>query len=339
MMTVKEPTTASPMHVIAYSPAGFKEETLTNPDQVKKYLRDWPVTWLNVDGPMNPTLATEIGAIFGAHPLAMEDAIQLRERAKVDIYGQHHFIVARMVVPGETLDTEQISIFMGENFVLTFQEQPGGDCLQPVRHRIRRGLDDLDKHGPSYLVYAILDTIVDAYFPILERYGETLEALEDDILTSSTNETIGKVHAIKRDLLTLRRSIWPMRDVLHILLHDSVAFTEENLRFYLRDCYDHTMRVIEMIETDRELCSDLMSFYLSSASNRTNEVMKVLAIISTIFMPLTFVAGIYGMNFNTERSPWNMPELNWYYGYPFALFLMGVFVILMLMYFRSRKWL
>lgn len=331
----------SPLHVIAYSNQGFKEETLTDPSQVKKFLRDWPVTWLNIDGPMNTKLAAEVGAMFGAHPLAIEDAIQLRERAKVDIYGQHHFIVARMAAPmfSETIVTEQISIFMGENFVLTFQEQPGGDCLQPVRDRIRRGLDDLDKHGPAYLVYAILDTIIDAYFPILERYGEILEDLEDAIALNPTNSTINKVHTIKRDLLALRRSIWPMRDVLHILLHDSVAFSEEELRFYLRDCYDHTMRVIEMIETDRELCTDLMSFYLSSTSNRTNEVMKILAIISTIFMPLTFVAGIYGMNFNTEKSPWNMPELNWYYGYPFALTMMGVFVIVMLMYFRWRKWL
>jgi magnesium transporter len=327
------------MQVIVYGEAGFKEEGLAKPEQVKKYLHYWPVTWVNVDGPMDAQLATEAGKLFGAHPLALEDAIQLRERAKVDIYGRHHFIVARMVVPGETLDTEQISIFMGEDFVLTFQEQPGGDCLQPVRDRIRRGLDDLDKHGPPYLVYAILDTIVDAYFPLLERYGERLEDLEDDILAKPMRDAVNQIHAIKRDLLLLRRSIWPMRDVLHILLHDSLAFAEEELRFYLRDCYDHTLRVIDMIEMDRELCSDLMSFYLSSLGNRTNEVMKVLAIISTIFMPLTFVAGIYGMNFNTEKSPWNMPELNWYYGYPFALGLMAIFVVIMLMYFRWRKWL
>lgn len=332
-------TKSSQIQVIAYGEAGFKEESIVEPAQVKKYLQRWPVTWVNVDGPMNAQLATEVGTMFGAHPLALEDAIQLRERAKVDIYGRHHFIVARMVVPGENIETEQISIFMGENFVLTFQEQPGGDCLQPVRDRIRRGVDDLDKHGPPYLVYAMLDSIVDAHFPLLEQYGEKLEGLENDIITRPMNETVNEIHAIKRDLLVLRRSIWPMRDVLHTLLHDSITFTDEELRFYLRDCYDHTLRVIEMIETDRELCSDMMSFYLSSISNRTNEVMKVLAIISTIFMPLTFVAGIYGMNFNTEKSPWNMPELNWYYGYPFALIVMALFVVVMLIFFRLRKWL
>jgi magnesium transporter len=292
-----------------------------------------------VDRPGEAGFLERLQAVFGLHWLAIEDLRHSQQRSKVEDYANHHFIVARMVTPNTVLETEQIGMFVNQKYLVTVQERPGGDCLDPVRERIRRGADNVRKYGSAYLVYTILDTIVDAYFPVLERYGELLEDLEDQILLSPTTDLLGKIHEVKRDLLTLRRSIWPLRDALHALMHSTGLFADQEIVFYLRDCYDHTIRVIELIETDRELCSDLMDFYLSSVGNRTNEVMKVLALISTIFMPLTFVAGVYGMNFNTDISPWNMPELNWFWGYPFALILMAAFSGGMVYYFRRRGWL
>jgi magnesium transporter len=354
MMASSRPQTAPPkvplapapdfsLYLMVYSPEGLQEQNLQDPAELLPHLAALPKTegqvlWLNIDGTAPLALVETIGQMFYLHPLALEDVLHLQQRAKVDDYGDHLFMVARMMTPKTELETEQLSLFVGPNYVITFQERSGGDCLNPVRTRLRSNIDQSRRGGPARLTHNILDAIIDAYFPFLEGYGEYLEALEDQIASQPTQELVGKIYAAKRELLTLRRAIWPLRDVLTELRHKPM-FAPQDLQFYLRDCYDHAVQVMDLIEVGRELCADLMDFYLSNVGHRTNQVMKVLTIISTIFMPLTFIAGVYGMNFNTELSPWNMPELNWYWGYPFSLGLMLLLVLGMLYGFRRLKWL
>jgi magnesium transporter len=208
-----------------------------------------------------------------------------------------------------------------------------------VRERIRKGVGRMRGAGPDYLAYALLDAIIDGYFPVLEHYGEYLEDLEDVLVHDPDEELVADIHNVKRDLLTLRRAIWPLRDALGALLREPVPLISHETHPYLRDCYDHTVQIIDLVETYRELGSGLMDMYLSSVSNRMNEIMKVLTIISTIFIPLSFIAGVYGMNFNPERSPLNMPELNWYWGYPFCLAIMGVVAAVLVGFFWRKGWL
>jgi len=325
------------IHVMAYGPDEWTERDIVDPQSVRDFLGKWPVTWVNICGLGDARVLTELGKIFALHPLALEDVVNLHQRAKVEQYGSHQFIVAQMVTFPERMETEQLSIFLGHNFVLTFEERVG-DCLDPLRDRIRNGTGRVRVAGPDYLVYAILDAVIDAYFPVLERYGEHLEALEDDVIARPDNQTLSRVRAVKHDLLVLRRAIWPQRDALNSLFRDAAPMITEDTRIYLRDCYDHVIRIMDLLETYRELATGLMDVYLSSVSNRMNEVMKVLTIIATIFIPLSFIAGLYGMNFNAQKSPWNMPELDWRYGYPFALLLMAGVAMGLLVFFRRRGW-
>lgn len=324
--------------MMGYGPDGFDERTVNDPTGIHVYLKKWSVTWINVEGSHDPTMVQSIGAIFDLHPLAIEDITSTLQRPKVEQYDNYLFIVARMMIPNRPPDTEQLSIFLGKNYVLTFQESTGGDCLDVARERIRRNLGPIRSGGSSYLVYALLDAVIDAYFPVLEAYGDSIEELETEVIEHPSEKLINQIHQTKREILALRRSIWPLQNTLHTLLLDSPAFTEES-RIYLRDAYDHLVRVIELIEIYRELGSDLMDVYLSTVSNRTNEVMRVLTVISTIFIPLTFIAGVYGMNFNHAQSPWNMPELDWYWGYPFVMLLMFGVAGSLLWYFVRKGWL
>ena len=325
------------IHVMAYGPDEWTERDIVDPESVRDFLGKWPVTWVNVYGLGDARVLTELGKIFALHPLALEDVVNLHQRAKVEQYGAHEFIVAQMVTFLEHVETEQLSLFLGHNFVLTFEER-AGDCLDPLRDRIRTGTGRVRAAGPDYLTYAILDAVIDAYFPVLERYGEHLEALEDDVIVRPDNRAIRGIRAIKHDLLTLRRAIWPHRDAINSLFRDAAPMISEETRIYLRDCYDHVIRIMDLLETYRELATGLMDVYLSSVSNRMNEVMKVLTIIATIFIPLSFIAGLYGMNFNSDKSPWNMPELAWRYGYPFALGLMAAVALGLLVFFWRRGW-
>jgi magnesium transporter len=256
----------------------------------------------------------------------------------VEQYPAYYFIVARMAETGERLGTEQLSLFLGKNYVLTFQERHG-DCFEPVRDRIRKGGNKIRNTGPDYLAYAVLDAFIDNFFPFLEHLGERLETLEDEVILRPDTQTIAQIHRIKRDLLTMRRAVWPLRDALTSLIRESTPLITDDTRIYLRDCYDHTIRLIDLLETYREVATGLTDIYLSSLSNRLNEVMKVLTIFSAIFIPLSFIAGVYGMNFNPSSSPWNMPEVNWKWGYPFALALMAAVAIVLLIYFRRKGWL
>ena len=279
-----------------------------------------------------------MGGLFHLHPLALEDAVNVHQRSKVDRYGDQLFITAR--VPADTVGfrTEQVSLFVGKNFVITFLEDPG-DCFEPVRRRLRDDEGLIRRRGADYLAYALLDASIDAYFPLLETFGDRLEELEDEVIATPSRTTVGRIHDAKHDLRMLRRAIWPMREAMSQLSRDDTPVIAVETRVYFRDLYDHAVQIIDIVETYRELGSDLNDLYLSALSNRMNEIMRVLTVIATIFMPLSFVAGLYGMNFDTQASPWNMPELHWRYGYPLALATMAAVAFGMLLFFRRRGWL
>jgi magnesium transporter len=278
-----------------------------------------------------------LGAMFGLHRLALEDVVTGWQRAKLDDYEDHLFIVGRMVEP-DGASTEQLSLFLGKRFVLTFQERRG-DCFDPVRQRIRSEGTRIRNAGPDYLVYALIDGIIDSYFPIVERIGDRLEALEAAVATAAERQTVIDIQEAKSTVIGLRRAIWPHRDLLAALLREEDETIAPRTKIYLRDCHDHAAQLMDLVESYREVCTDLVNVYLSSASHRLNEVMKVLTLIATIFMPLSFIAGIYGMNFDRQRSPWNMPELAWYLGYPFSLVLMLGVAVGFVFYFRRKGWL
>jgi magnesium transporter len=328
----------SVVRLIAYSRDAYIDEALTDLSTLPERLRAWPVVWLNIDGLGDGAVLTRLAEVFHIHPLAMEDVVNVRQRAKVETYDHQHFIVTHMpFFRSGHLCTEQLSLFLGRNFVVTFQEHPGWDCLDPVRDRIRRGQPHLRSTGADFLAYSLLDAVTDQYFPILEEFGERLEDLEDRIILRATSDEVAEIHAAKRELLDLRRQLWPLREVFNTLVRDPLEGVTDETRVYLRDCYDHAVRIIDFVETHREVCSDLMDLYLSSVSFRLNEVMKVLTIISVVFIPLTFVCSIYGMNFNTEHK-WNMPELNWEYGYAMFWLVIIVVTVAQLLFFWRKGW-
>lgn len=321
------------VHVIEYTESALQERDVTNVDELAACLERSSVTWVDVCGLGDEASLRRIGEIFSLHPLALEDVVNVPQRPKVEAYDAHLLLITRMVMQRRVavLDTEQVSIFVGKNYVLTFQER-FGDVLDPVRNRLRRGGGPIRKLGPDYLTYAILDTVIDAYYPILEAMGDYLEALEEEVVRQPTLESLHKIYRSKRELLTLRRSIWPQREAINTLVRDDLEFVSDPVRVYLRDTYDHCVQLIDGTETYRELVGGLMDVYLSSIGNRQNEVMKVLTIMASIFIPLTFLAGIYGMNFE------GMPELRSAWGYPVLLGIMLVTAITMLYRFRRLGW-
>jgi magnesium transporter len=334
------PTPASEITVLAFGPAGHEERAIRDPKEIPPLLEKWPVTWINVEGLADSKLLEELGRIFNLHRLALEDVAHPHQRAKAEPYAGYYFIVARMPICERPWETEQISIFMGDRFVLSFQEGPRGDPLDPVRARIRTGWTG-NRARPDYLVYSIIDTIVDHYFPLLEQCGERLDALEELEATHSgpIPELMSSVHAVKRDLLSIRRIVWPLRDALNALLRDPTPLIADETRVYLRDVQDHTVQVIDLVETYRDISSGITEVYLANVSQRTNEIMKVLTVISTIFIPLTFIAGVYGMNFDYTASPFNMPELHSRFGYPILWLVMLSIAGGMLVLFWRRGWL
>lgn len=330
------PTSAS---LIAYDESDLVERPVSDAAAIQAALTDHRVLWVNVVGLADGALIEEIGRVFDLHPLALEDVVHTHQRAKVDEYPSSHFVVVR--VPNDDpespgLDLEQVSIFFGERFVVTFQEREG-DCFDPVRERLRKSRGKVRRCGTDYLAYVLLDAIVDSYFPHVEGYGDRLEALEDRIVASPDQAIVNEIHAIKRDLVMIRRAVWPLREAVNSLLRDEHERIGAETRLYLRDVYDHTLQLVELTESQREIASGMLDVYLSSVSNRMNEVMKVLTIIATIFIPLSFVASLYGMNFDRSQ-PLNMPELGWRFGYPFALGLMAAIAAGLLVYFRRKRW-
>lgn len=331
------------IHLIDFNATTFVEKRLASLDEAEAYLADHhdTVTWLDVRGIQHRPTFERIGQMFKIHPLALEDIVNVPQRPKSDEYPDQQLIVTRMVTldEGGDLVTEQLSILFGKGFVLTVQEEPAIDCLDPLRARIRSGKGSLRTSGADYLAYALTDAVIDGFYPVLERVGEKLEELE--LQVSDLDRPTGTSTAIfqmKRDLLTLRRAVWPQRDLLSSLLRDASTHIHPDTRVYLRDTYDHAVQVMDMVETFREIASGLMDLYMTGISHRLNEVMKVLTILSTIFLPMTFVAGVYGMNFDPSVSPLNMPELRWYFGYPLSLLLMSASAGGLLFYYKRKGW-
>jgi magnesium transporter len=317
-----------------YDEAGVREKEIRTPEECYPY-RDRPtVTWINMDGLHQVEAVAKIGQHFGLHPLVLEDIVHTEQRPKLEDFGQYVFIVTKMLSYDEKLQkikAEQISFVLSANFVLTFQEG-GEDDFAPVRARLKNENNRLRKLGTDYLLYTLLDAVVDNYFVVLDKIGEKIEEVEEVLLTREAQANLPKLHSLRREMILLRKSIWPLREVITFLARPETSLVKEATAIYLRDLYDHTVRVIESVENNRDLLSVLMDIYLTSLSNRMNEVMKTLTIISTIFMPLTFIAGVYGMNFA------HMPELQWRWGYPLILALMLALGIGMVFFFKKRKW-
>lgn len=312
------------------------------PAECSAYLDTNSVSWIDVRGLGDPATLQALAEVFKLHPLILENVVNVPQRPKYEDYQTQLLIVTQMV-NSQPQDRgfwlEQVSFILGENYLLTIQEEPARDCFQPIRDRLRQNQGVIRQRQGDYLTYALWDTIIDGYYPILEVYGEKIELLEAKVLQQPNKSTLAQIHNIKRDLLALRRAIWSQRDALNLLIRDGHPLISDRTTQYLKDCYDHAVQIIDTIEIYRELASGLMDIYLSAVSNKMNEVMKLLAVISTIFIPLTFIAGIYGMNFNTEISPWNMPELNWYWGYPFCLGMMLAIALMLVVYFWRKGWL
>lgn len=304
--------------------------------QVRAALTSDKRVWVDVIGLADLELLGAVGELFSLDPLALEDIANTNQRPKVDTYETHALVVVHMFDGTSVQSKEQFSILFDQRHVVTFQERPG-DCLDPVRKRLQGANGRIRKRGAPYLVYALLDTILDAYFPILERIGEKLEDLEDRITEDPQPSDVSELHTLKRELLVIKRALWPSREMLSAMGREELGLIPADVQHYLRDTYDHAIQLIDLVETYRELAMGLLDLYLSSVSTRMNEVMKVLTIISTIFIPLGFLAGVWGMNFHD--SPYNMPELGWRYGYPFALLVMVVIAGGLLYLFRRKKWL
>lgn len=327
------------LHIMGYDSTEIQEAEIHHTDELISWLERWPVVWLDVDGVEHEPTLNEIVKIFKIHKLAYEDIVHLRQRPKLDSYEDQLFLVCKMFSRADDVDGEQLSIILGTRFVITFQEKQDGDCFAPIRERIRKG-GRVRSHGPDYLTYSILDSIIDYYFPLLEVQGDRLMDLEERVMSSPGPDFVHKIHKLKRDLLIFKRSAWPLRDVVHALIRDAPpALVKDEARLYLRDCYDHVVQIVDLIETYREISGGVMDIYLSQTSHEMNNVMRTLTVISTIFIPLTFIAGVYGMNFNTEVSGWNMPELNAKYGYFLTMCAMFMLAMGMLWLFWRKGWL
>ncbi len=330
------------MELFDYDADRYEETEVSSPEVMKELIGADSVTWLNVMGLGDVEILTSLRDLFEIHPLVLEDLLRPFQRPKVEHYDRHLFAVLQLIDARNPREVEQIGIVLGRHYLLTFQETPG-DVFDGVRTRIREGRPRIRESGPDYLAYELLDAVVDEYFPVLEDLADGLEPLEerllsgeDDAAAQAVNE---QLHTHRKSLLVLRRSAWAQREMLGKLQVEGDPFISPQTRVYLRDAYDHAIRILDIIESYREMASSLYQLQMTAVSNRMNEIMKVLTMIATNFIPLTLVAGIYGMNFDPAASPWNMPELESYYGYPATLGAMVLIVVGMVMYFRRKDWL
>jgi magnesium transporter len=331
-----EPTV---LRMIACDGQGVHESTITRIDELAGSRDRWRVTWIDVEGLDDLDIIRRIGGIFEIGELALEDAVTPDERPKVEVFGHQVLIAVRTArFDGDVVVTDPVGIFLGDRYVITFRGRTAGDAFDGVRQRIRAGRTQLGELGADHLCALLLDAVVDGYFPVLEQFGDRLEALEEEALEAPSRQSLVKIHDVRNDLMTLRRALWPTRDVLHALGREPTRFVGDHARAHFRDSYDHTMELLDLMENFREIGSDLRDIYLASLNNRMNDVMKVLTVIATIFMPLTFITGFYGMNFNTA-SPWNMPLLNYRYGSLVAIGIMLATTAGMVILFWRRGWL
>jgi magnesium transporter len=334
------------IQVIEYDMDQCSEREIKDLSELATTFDDSKIIWINIDGLGDVEALTFLGSRFKLHPLALEDVLNTGQRPKIEQTADYVFIVAQMIYlnRSQTICNEQVSLFFGENYLITVQEEGDYDVFEPVRERIRSGRGSIRKCKADYLAYALLDSIIDHYYPALEDIGTSIENLEDDLLKKPSREMVMTLHEYKRSLAQLRRFVWPLRDVVNGLLHDPTDFIAAPTKIYLRDCYDHTVQLMDLVESYKEITSGLMELYHSSVGLRTNEVMRVLTVITSIFIPLTFIVGVYGMNFAPESTsgqklPLNMPELYHPYGYIGLMAVMFVIAVVQLIIFKKIKWL
>jgi magnesium transporter len=321
--------------VIDYDEANITERVLTDVAEASRYAGTKTVSWLNVDGVHDVAVVEKIGRGFDLHPLTMEDVVSTAQRPKLEEYDHYIYIVLRMPHLADGSDSilsEQVSLILTEDAVLSFQEEPG-DVFETIRQRLRSGTGRIRREGADYLCYAIVDAIVDHCFVLLERISDRIEAIEEEIYENPSPRTLRAIHELRRESILLRKSIWPLRDVVSGLARTESPLVSDQTRLYLRDVHDHAIQAIDMVETMRDLLGSLIDLYMSAISNRMNEIMKVLTIVGSLFIPMTFIAGVYGMNFE------HMPELSWRWGYAGAWAAMIAVLVGMLLFFRRRDWL
>ncbi len=326
----EEPT----ITILDYDEKQYQEKKVEKVEECFPFKEKPTVTWINIDGIHKVEIIEKIGKNFDLHPLLLEDILNTQQRQKIEDFENHVFAVLKMFYyeeSGKEIEKEQISLILGENYVISFQEKEG-DVFDPIRDRIRGGKGKIRKEGSDYLAYALIDAIVDNYYIILENIGEEIEDLEEKVLVNPTTRTLQNIQNLKRELISLRKSFWTLREAIRRLERGEVSLIKKKNLIYFRDIYDHTIQAVDTLEAQREMLSGLLDIYLSSISNRMNEVMKVLTIIATIFIPLTFIAGVYGMNFEF------MPELEVSWAYPTILIVMFMVVIGMVIYFRRKEW-
>ncbi|MDF0664719.1 MAG: magnesium/cobalt transporter CorA [Nitrospira sp.] len=326
-------TEAVTMTLFNYAGTRCEEQVVKDAKELR-LPADETVTWVDVGGVHKIDILEAFGKQFNLHPLLLEDIANTDQRPKLDDYEAYFFLVMKMLTTSDRGDilVEQVSFVLGRNYVLSFQEN-GTDVFQPVRDRLRSGKGRLRQSGSDYLLHALVDAVVDRYFAVLEMLGERIELLQERVIADPKPDTLKDIHALKQQLLFVRRAVWPLREAINNLSRSDCPFLHEPTKVFFRDVYDHVVQIVDTIETLREMVSASLDIYLSSVSYRLNAVMRVLTVITTIFMPLTFIAGIYGMNFE------HMPELKWPWGYAMALGLMGIVATAMLIGFRRKKWL
>jgi magnesium transporter len=327
-----------------YNKEHIEEKQVTGVSEIPIHTAEEFVLWVELDGLSDIGTIQELGDRFGLHPLALEDVLNLGQRPKVEPYENHLFIVSQMISDEDNGDVsgEQVCLFLGPGFLLSIQEDPSTDTFLLVHERLRSARGLIRKMGADYLSYALMDAVIDHKFPLLEKLGEALDELDDEVVSKPSIEHVHQLHDCKRLLSHLRRYVWPEREVINALLHDESGLIRRETKIYLRDCYDHTVQIMDLIESYRDVATANMDMYLSSVGMRTNEIMRVLTVISSIFIPLTFLAGVWGMNFQGEKDghslPFNMPELHHPLGYPLCLALMLTIAIVQVIYFRRKKW-
>ncbi len=323
------------IRLIDYDAESIEEQTLASIEESFAAADGEPVSWINVDGLHEVSILEAVGNRYGIHGLALEDVLSTSQRPKVEEFEDHFLVILKMLSfddKTESIVAEQLSIIVGPRYIFSFQERPG-DVFEPVRDRLRQGKGRLRSRGADYLTYALMDAIVDSYFHILEAVGDKIEELEETVLENPSLEVMHRIHHLKREMLVLRRAVWPLRESLGQMYRGEMPHVREETQLFLRDVYDHAVQVIDTVETLREVLSGAMDLYMSGVSNRMNEVMKVLTIIATIFIPLSFFAGLYGMNFEY------MPELGVRWAYPALLMFMGTIGVGMLWQFKRKGWL
>ena len=321
--------------LIDYNEQNFQERVVEKVEECFPFRETPTVTWINIDGLHQIETIEKIGKNFELHPLILEDILNTGQRPKCEDYEKCLFMVLKMLTfnnESNSIQSEQVSLVLGQNFVISFQEAVG-DVFEQIRDRIRNAKGRIRKMSTDYLAYALIDAIVDNYFLILEKMGEQIESMEEELIAKPSDKTVRMIHELKRELIFLRKSVWPLRELISSLEKTGSSLITDSTEPYLRDVYDHTIQVIDTVESFRDMVSGMLDIYLSSISNRMNAVMKVLTIIATIFIPLTFIAGIYGMNFKY------MPELGWKWAYPAVWLIMAIVTVVMLIYFKRKKWL